>query len=663
MILHSRIMLIFLFSYLLNSWHLTEGEKVYHNRDRSDIQQGPANRAETVVTHKFAQRYLWKYGWTEPVKWESLQYESVMEPEEEDVAPPDVSVVLMEDHSESGNVEKSQDAEPTESPQFLNALRRFQEANGLPVTGILDKATKKIMNTPRCGVPDHKVPETKEGTSMPNANRITKDANSRSTGNTADISNFSENTTTSAIEQSNITDHTGATNSTNANGSGQIVQGRLLQRLVEHARKKRSDSLRNGIKTVAFPKPKVKWRLLGEGYSEWLPTDQQRYILNLAFRMWSEVVPLIFEEDIISPAYEIDIKLGFGTRRHLGCSQVFDGMGQEFAHAWHLGDIHFDDDEHFVPPNSKEGISLLKVALHEIGHVLGLTHMNQMGSIMQPNYIPANTKEELDWMDRKAIQKIYGKCEGRFNTVFDWVRKESKENGIYHYNTYFFRSSWYWMYENRNNRTRYGDPIQLSTGWLGIPQTDIDAFVHIWTWNKDYTLFFKGTQYWRYDNENDKAYTMDPEGNKYPRLITEGFIGVFSTIDTAFFDKRDNNIYFFREHNVTAFNVETNNIVEGYPKPIKYVFPAVFPDDHPMGNLDAVYFSYAHDDIFFIKDKYVWKVVNEKDRHSNSTLPKNGLLFRHQLNELWHDICDVHPSVLSTSKRKNMSTPSGNSSN
>lgn len=48
--------------------------------------------------------------------------------------------------------------------------------------------------------------------------------------------------------------------------------------------------------------------------------------------------------------------------RHLGCNQRFDGTGQEFAHAWFLGDIHFDDDEHFTHPNAGSGISLLKVS-------------------------------------------------------------------------------------------------------------------------------------------------------------------------------------------------------------------------------------------------------------------------------------------------------------
>lgn len=73
-------------------------------------------------------------------------------------------------------------------------------------------------------------------------------------------------------------------------------------------------------------------------------------------------MPLDFQEDLTSPEATVDIKLGFGRGRHLGCPRVFDGSGQEFAHAWRLGDIHFDDDEHFTPPTSDVGISLLKVS-------------------------------------------------------------------------------------------------------------------------------------------------------------------------------------------------------------------------------------------------------------------------------------------------------------
>lgn len=55
-----------------------------------------------------------------------------------------------------------------------------------------------------------------------------------------------------------------------------------------------------------------------------------------------------------------------------------------------------------------------------------------------------------------------------------------------------------------------------------------------------------GTQFWRYDNTNDQVFRQDPEGHRYPRLISEGFPGVVSPIDTAFYDRRQSHIYFFK---------------------------------------------------------------------------------------------------------------------
>uniref|UniRef100_A0A4W5L3P3 Matrix metallopeptidase 21 n=1 Tax=Hucho hucho TaxID=62062 RepID=A0A4W5L3P3_9TELE len=188
-----------------------------------------------------------------------------------------------------------------------------------------------------------------------------------------------------------------------------------------------------------------------KGYSSQLTIQDQRHIISLAFRMWSEVSPLEFVEDTFSPLEDVDIKLGFGTGRHLGCNQKFDGTGREFAHAWFLGDVHFDDDEHFTAPNTGSGISLLKVAVHEIGHVLGLPHIYRTGSIMQPSYLPQESGFEINWMDRKAIQHLYGGCKGQFSTVFDWIRKERTQYGevVIRFNTYFMRDGWYWLYENR----------------------------------------------------------------------------------------------------------------------------------------------------------------------------------------------------------------------
>ncbi|XP_039632271.1 matrix metalloproteinase-21-like [Polypterus senegalus] len=592
-------------------------EKIFHQRNHSDIQDLPARQAKVILEPQSAEDFLKKYGYINPVNWEEMASATSTVAEYSDPAPKDVSALISEGQFQS-RFGKDMDEDPSLSPEYIYSLKSFQQANGIPITGILDEATKEAMNKPRCGVPDLKV----DSNSIVNGNEDPK-------------------TETTAIPETD---------------SGGLKRSkRFLDRMVEHTRTKRGNldvlgSSSNG--NLVFSKAKLKWRLLSEGYSLQLSISQQRSVLSTAFRIWSEVIPLQFEEDNTSPYSDIDIKLGFGTGRHLGCSQLFDGSGLEFAHAWYQGDIHFDDDDHFVGTNSDQGISLLKVAVHEIGtpvqHALGLPHNYRTESIMQPNYIPQNNNAELNKQDRKDIQALYGVCEGPFSTVFDWIKRDKTPTGdiVYRFNTYFFRSSWYWMYENKNNRTRYGDPIPITSGWKGIPSADIDAFVHVWTWNKDAQYFFKGTQYWRYDPDNDMTFTEDAQGNQYPKLIVDGFPGVPTPIDAAFFDKRDRNIYFFRGSDVTAFNVDTNQKVYGYPKAMTDVFPATTSGDHPVKSLDAVYFSYTTNSIYFIKDKFYWKVVDDSDRSRNPSYPYNGLLSSKRLSNNWFDICDVHLSVL-----------------
>ncbi|KAG2463313.1 MMP21 protein, partial [Polypterus senegalus] len=601
-----------------------DSEKLFHSRDHSDIELPTSHRAELIVDEQF----LEKYGFTTPVMWDEKHYEQEESFIDAKRAPKDILSLIQEGTFASRSSGESDDENPLQKPQYMKALKEFQKAYNLPITGVLDDATKAVMNKPRCGVPDKK----------------------------ADLNNTVVNTTASTTNET--LDNRTAQVDRQANYSAGTRQKRSLEMLLFRGRKKRSEGDTPSMPgQMAFSKTVLKWRLIGEGYSSQLSIDDQRYVFRLAFRMWSEVSPLLFEEDNTSPLSMIDIRLGFGTGRHLGCAQTFDGAGREFAHAWQLGDIHFDDDEHFTAPSNDNGISLLKVAVHEIGHVLGLPHIYRTGSIMQPSYIPQNSGFEIDWLDRKSVQELYGKCTGPFNAVFDWVRKERTVYGevVVRFNTYFFRKNWYWLYENRNNRTRYGDPIAIQVGWHGIPSDGIDAFVHVWTWRIDATFFFKGnpnfqfdvcTQYWRYDSDSDQAYAEDSEGNKYPRLISEGFPGIPSPINTAFYDRRDYRIYFFKDSLVYAFDVNRNQKVNGFPQLITDAFPAVIPNEHPISNLDAAYFSYSYNSIFFFKGTYFWKVVNDRDKQLNSSLAYNSLLPRQNIADQWFDICNVHSSVL-----------------
>lgn len=58
----------------------------------------------------------------------------------------------------------------------------------------------------------------------------------------------------------------------------------------------------------------VRWRLLADGVSGKIPLIDQRAILELAFRMWSEVIPLKFHESNSINVVDVDVVIAFAKR-------------------------------------------------------------------------------------------------------------------------------------------------------------------------------------------------------------------------------------------------------------------------------------------------------------------------------------------------------------
>ena len=98
-----------------------------------------------------------------------------------------------------------------------------------------------------------------------------------------------------------------------------------------------------------------------------------------------------------------------------GDANDFDGPGRVLAHAFYpnavlSGDIHFDDDESWTTSSvsSNGDKQLLPVAVHMIGHSLGLKHSQVSGSIMNEYYSDQNNRVILSDDDVRGIQDIYG---------------------------------------------------------------------------------------------------------------------------------------------------------------------------------------------------------------------------------------------------------------
>lgn len=132
-----------------------------------------------------------------------------------------------------------------------------------------------------------------------------------------------------------------------------------------------------------------------------------------AFDTWAAVTPLTFTEvemnqnpDVVidwRPANDPDLSMVGGVLAHAdfppGCGVVTDSLPKP---------VHFDDEEHeWVIGSEVDGFDVETVALHEIGHILGLQHSNVAGSVMFPTVSDNLTKRALTADDLSGIRELY----------------------------------------------------------------------------------------------------------------------------------------------------------------------------------------------------------------------------------------------------------------
>ncbi|KAF5903012.1 stromelysin-3-like, partial [Clarias magur] len=289
--------------------------------------------------------------------------------------------------------------------------------------------------------------------------------------------------------------------------------------------------------------------------------EKVREVFRDAVEVWSHVTPLTFTEVHGGHA---DITIDFVRYEH-GDKLPFDGLGGILAHAFfprthRQGEIHFDYDEIWTLGNGM-GTDLLQVAVHEIGHTLGLQHSSAPGSVMSPFY-SFSYPPQLSKDDEKRIQALYGLkvmqprpseidtneiviIPDACNTDFDAVSMIRGE-------LFFFKSGYVWRI--RDGRLQDGYPALASRHWGGIPY-NIDAAYEDTSGN---IWFFKGQNYWVYDAEKQISGPDTLQGLGLP----------VNDIQAALMwgEDKTQKVYFFKGENYWRFNPQENWVDMSYAR-------------------------------------------------------------------------------------------------
>ncbi|XVE84991.1 hypothetical protein DITRI_Ditri17bG0056300 [Diplodiscus trichospermus] len=142
-------------------------------------------------------------------------------------------------------------------------------------------------------------------------------------------------------------------------------------------------------------------------------TDEVKAVFKRAFEKWSAVTPLTFTQT--DSFFSADIEIAFYRGDH-GDGESFDGVLGTLAHAFSPtnGRFHLDMEENWVVSGDvtrsplSSAVDLESVAVHEIGHLLGLGHSSVEDAIMYPTISSRTKKVELGNDDIEGIQFLYG---------------------------------------------------------------------------------------------------------------------------------------------------------------------------------------------------------------------------------------------------------------
>ncbi|XP_047135106.1 matrix metalloproteinase-19 isoform X3 [Hydra vulgaris] len=372
----------------------------------------------------------------------------------------------------------------------------------------------------------------------------------------------------------------------------------------------------------------VTWFVDGRNNNGILPSEV-REIMQKSFQKWADVTNLNFIE--VSNSDSADIRISFQKSSHNVGQTDQDFSKEVYAHAFYPrtnqepldGDCHFNDDKKFSTGNysvahSSGKISLFLIAIHEIGHSLGLGHSHIQGTIMYENYEQMHHVDDLTHYDIDGIQKIYGGkvlpatndsimattvrpkvvcpttvdasvqiSEGNIKKTLVFNKENyyvlnsddfgiaegpfsvsSKFEGVPYVDAVFTRGDKFHFFFYGDSYSVFKNysldiaPRKISDGFKNLDTSfrDVDAALSI----DCHVFLFKGDYYWKYTLElSSMQYKFD-----YERKISTHWKGLPSSINGAFkwHDVHEHRkIYFFKGSEYYRVNVENFEVDYGYP--------------------------------------------------------------------------------------------------
>jgi hypothetical protein len=142
--------------------------------------------------------------------------------------------------------------------------------------------------------------------------------------------------------------------------------------------------------------------------TEQLPSSLIETTIQQAMAQWARVVQVTWVEGT-NPAAPQTVNIFYTTYAH-GDGYPFSGPGGVLAHTFYpappnpepiAGDMHFNDSKSWHIGSDTDVFS---VALHELGHSLGLGHSDDPSDVMYPYYKMVTT---LNSGDIAAVQTLY----------------------------------------------------------------------------------------------------------------------------------------------------------------------------------------------------------------------------------------------------------------